>query len=199
MIPVKRHKRSLTHLGVLTALVAAAGATALAGAQRPATAGSPAPRAATPPLSCTGTADIQATDPATVLLRDSIGRAGYRATVTGDCTGNVLVPKVRAVLEGVADGTCGQATGTGQGTITWLGARGEEVGTSTVRGTLRFSNDLSGKVTFTAEGVQFTKGLFVGSAGAQLKVDTPGIGMDCWTQGRLAGGSGTGSLRLTFG
>ncbi|PNG91485.1 hypothetical protein SMF913_26950 [Streptomyces malaysiensis] len=191
-------RRALVHTAALGLLAASAAVVALLGQQPPARAAAEAP-AVPLPLSCKGTATVEPTDPDLVLERDRSGVAGYRATITGSCLGSAVVSTVRVTLEGMAEGTCAAATGTGTGTAEWLGPGGERIGTSSGGGKLRFTNDADGNVTFRAENVQITRGLFAGSVGVEIAVDNRGVGRDCWTQGRLAGGSGSGSARLTFG
>ncbi|MEW2544921.1 hypothetical protein AB0910_03940 [Streptomyces sp. NPDC047002] len=197
-MPANGRTRALVHTTALGLLAASAAAVALLGQQPPARAAAEAPVVPVP-LTCKGKATVEPADAARVLERDQSGTADYRATVTGDCTGSAVVSRVDVTLQGTADGTCAGALGTGTGTAQWIGPTGEQVGTSSATGRLRFTNDAEGNVAFAAEDVQITKGLFAGSVGVQITVDDPGIGKDCWTAGRLAGGTGNGSARLTFG
>ncbi|KUL64406.1 hypothetical protein ADL28_09650 [Streptomyces violaceusniger] len=198
MTSANGRRRALVHTAALGLLAASATAVALLGQQPPARAAAEAP-AVPLPLTCEGTATVEPTNPDLVLVRDQSGVAGYRATITGNCLGSAVVSKVRVTLEGMAEGTCAAAFGTGTGTAEWIGPGGTRVGTSTGGGKLRFTNDADGNVTFRAENVQIARGLFAGSVGVDITVNDRGVGRDCWTQGRLAGGSGSGSARLTFG
>jgi hypothetical protein len=197
MIRSERRKRAVTHSVALTVLSAAVGGLVLFGQQAPQAAA--APSAIPLPMACKGTATVAPTDPSIVLLRDTAGKAVYRVTATGNCTGNLLISKVTTVLDVPAEGTCGSATGTGQATVTWFGPLGLlPVGTSTGNGTVRFTNDADGNVTLTTQNLQITQGLFAGPVSATIAVDTPGVGKDCWSQGSLAGGTAAGTVRLTL-
>jgi hypothetical protein len=196
MIRSQRRNRALTRSVALTALAAAVGGMVLFGQQAPEAAA--APSAIPLPVTCKGTATVAPTDPSVVLLRDTAGQAVYRVTATGNCTGNPLVSKVTTVVDVPVNGTCGSATGTAQATVTLIGPLGLPLGTSTGSGTGQFTNDAAGDLTLTTKNLQITRGLFVGLVGATVEVDTPGVGEDCWSQGSLAGGSGTGSVRLTL-